>query len=260
MPFLAWWLAELRRHDEARGRRSLDVLDLHFYPQGGEYSDDTSAEMAGRRLRSTRALWDPTYTDESWIGEPVRLIPRMREWAALNYPGTKTALTEWNWGAEKTMNGALALAETLGIFGREGLDIACHWGGLDAGSPGYAAFKLFGNYDGAGSGFLGTGFAFAANSSNRDLLTSYAAQTRADGALLLMVINASRDSDLTPALRLAHAPRQPQVARSWRLWPEDTAHLTRGPDVELRADGDTLTLPFTFPASSVTLLRLEPGA
>ena len=257
MPFLAWWLAELRRHDETHGRRSLDVLDLHFYPQGGEYSDDASVEMAARRLRSSRALWDPTYADESWIGEPVRLIPRMREWADLNYPGTKIALTEWNWGAEKTTNGALALAQTLGIFARAGLDIACHWGGLDAGSPGYAAFKLFGNYDGAGSGFLGTGF--AAESSNRDLLTSYAAQTSADGALLLMVINASRDSDLTPALRLAHAPRRPQVARSWRLWPEDEAHVIRGPDVDLRADGDALTLPFTFPASSVTLLRLEPG-
>ena len=29
------------------------------------------------------------------------------------------AIGEWNWGAEKTVNGALAIADVLGIFGRD---------------------------------------------------------------------------------------------------------------------------------------------
>lgn len=263
MPFLAWWLDAIRRHDEATGRRSLDVLDLHFYPQGqGVYSDDATTATAALRLRSTRGLWDASYMDESWIGDRVRLIPRMLEWVNLNYPGTKIALTEWNWGAEGSVNGALALGEVLGVFGREGLDIACHWGALDAKSPAYAAFKLYGNYDGAGGSFLGT--AYTATSTNSDLLSCYAARTPDSRAFLMMVLNKSVDSDLAPALRLDGVPAAlggatPSRARGWRVWPDSGAGIVALPDVELSATAP-LTLSYVFPASSLTLLRLEAGA
>jgi hypothetical protein len=260
MPLVPWWLAEIRRHDEAAGRRTLDVLDLHYYPQGSEYMGDASATMSTLRLRSTRALWDPTYVDESWIAEPVRLIPRMREWVDLNYPGTKLGLTEWNWGAEHSMNGALALAQVLGIFGREGLDIAAHWGGLDAGTPAYLAFKLYGNYDSAGNSFSGT--SFAAHATQPDLLSCYGAQSK-DGGLALMVINSSADTDLTPDLRVDQVSRAlgggtPRRMRAWRLWPDEGMAITRGPDVDLPgASSAPLVVRTTFPASSITLVRLE---
>lgn len=269
-PFLQWWLSEIRRHDEASGRRSLDVFDIHFYPQGGEYSDDVSPEMAARRLRSTRGLWDAHYDDESWIGQPVRLIPRMREWVAANYPGTKVALSEWTWGAENSMNGALALAEVLGLFGREGLDMACHWGGLDPSWPAYEAFKIFGNYDSRGSNF--TGMSFAAHTTHEEMLSCYATQT--GGTLLVIVLNKSTDSDLTPTIHLTNAGALLGGAslkrmRVWRIWPDD-AHsgasgqrisITPGPDVALSnssgASAGGLSFTYTFPASSITLLRLE---
>lgn len=264
MPFLAWWLAEIRRHDERTGRRTLDVLDLHFYPQGGQYSDDTSADMAALRLRSTRGLWDPTYSDESWIGEPVRLIPRMREWVDQYYPGTRIALTEWNWGAEGAVNGALALADVLGVFGREGLDMACHWQDLASDSPAYRAFKLYGNYDSAGSAFTRT--SFAAQSTNAELLSCFAAQTPDNRALLVMVVNKSPDSDLSPELRLdnsvaAFGAAMPRRARVWRYWPDDAHDITPGPDLDLSNAGTSpLSLTTLFPASSLTLLRLEADA
>ena len=40
------------------------------------------------------------------------------------YPGTPIGITEYNWGAEDHINGATAQADILGIFGREGLDMA----------------------------------------------------------------------------------------------------------------------------------------
>ncbi len=52
----------------------------------------------------------------------------MRDWVKKSYPGTKTAITEYNWGALDSMNGALAQADVLGIFGRERLDLATLWG------------------------------------------------------------------------------------------------------------------------------------
>src|SRR5207248_4089884 len=117
MPFLPWWLDQVRQHDQQLSRRTLDILDVHYYPQGkGLYAGAVDDATSALRLRSTRSLWDPGYADESWIREPVRLIPRLREWVDHGYPGTMLAIGEWNWGAEKTVNGALAIADVLGIF------------------------------------------------------------------------------------------------------------------------------------------------
>ena len=42
-------------------------------------------------------------------------------------PGTKLAITEYNWGGTESLNGALAEADVLGIFGREGVGLATMW-------------------------------------------------------------------------------------------------------------------------------------
>jgi hypothetical protein len=100
-PLVEWYLREMRAQGERDGRRLLDFLDLHYYPQAAGVSlqgaGGTSTQAL--RLRSTRSLWDPTYTDESWIdgtegGPAVQLLPRMRAWVDAHYPGTKLAVTE----------------------------------------------------------------------------------------------------------------------------------------------------------------------
>jgi Glycoside hydrolase family 44 len=263
VPFMQWWLSEVQKHDALAGRRSLDVLDLHYYPQGLKNSDYNTPAIAAQLLRMTRSLWDPNYTDESWVNRKVRLIPQMRDWVNAHYPGTKLALSEWSWGAEDLPYGAVALAEVLGIFGREGLDIACHWGGIDPKSPGGQAFKLYGNYDGAGHRFGGT--AFKAISTNDAMFTGYTADT-GDGAILLMLINKSFDTDLTPQIRLDHLTTAlggavPSRARVWRYWPNLMKSIQQGPDITLPSgSGSQLTLTYTLPALSMTLLRIEAGS
>ncbi len=44
-----------------------------------------------------------------------------------HYPGTKLAISEYNWGSDDGISGALAQAEALAIFGREGVDLATRW-------------------------------------------------------------------------------------------------------------------------------------
>src|SRR5262249_5230871 len=88
--YLPWLLDALRQNQTATGTRLLDVFTVHYYPQGGEFSDDVSAAMQARRNRSTRSLWDPSYVDETWIADRVQLIPRLRGWVAAQYPGTRT--------------------------------------------------------------------------------------------------------------------------------------------------------------------------
>lgn len=183
--FLPWFLQQVRQHDEAAGVRTLDVLDIHYYPEG-LYNDDADADTAARRLRSTRSLWDETYVDESWINQPVALIPRMHKLIAQNYPGTKLGITEWNWGADRTMNGALALAEVLGIMGREDVYLANYWRYPEPNSPGFYAFKLFTNYDDQGGHFGNV--SLAATSSQPGWVSAFAAQSDG-GRLTLLLIN-----------------------------------------------------------------------
>jgi hypothetical protein len=155
VPLLPWYLKQLKERERTSGKRLLDVLDVHYYPQaGGVYSGNADPATAALRLRSTRGLWDPTYKDESWIGEPVRLLPRLKEWVQQNYPGLAISIGEYNFGGEQHISGALALAEALGRFGTEGIDYAFYWFEPPPNSPVYWAFRAFRNFDGKNGKFL----------------------------------------------------------------------------------------------------------
>ncbi len=188
-PFIEWYLDQMRAYEQQHGVRILDYMDLHYYPQasGVSLSGAGNAATQALRLRSTRSLWDTSYTDESWIAEPVYLLPRMRAWRDAHYPGTKLAITEYNWGALDHINGALAQADVLGIFGRERLDLATLWSPPNASEPGAYAFRMYRNYDGAGHKFGNV--SLPATSSNSSQLAIYAARRTSDNALTLIVIN-----------------------------------------------------------------------
>ncbi|MES2297498.1 MAG: glycoside hydrolase family 44 protein [Pseudomonadota bacterium] len=185
--YVPWLLAQMKAAETQTGVRLLDVFSLHYYPQGGEFSDDTSSTMQLRRNRSTRSLWDPNYTDETWIADKVKLIPRMKGWLASYYPGLQTAITEYNWGAENHINGATTQADILGIFGREGLDLATRWTTPAATTPTYKAMKMYRNYDGNKSSFGDT--SVSAATANPDNLSAFAAQRSSDGAVTVMTVN-----------------------------------------------------------------------
>jgi hypothetical protein len=170
-PLLVWYLQQLRAHEQQTGRRIVDVVDVHFYPQGKGIGlgreGGTDPDTAARRIRSVRALWDPAYRDESWIGEPVRLLPRLREWIDASYPGRGISIGEWNFGAEGHISSGLSAAEALGRFAEAGVTAAFYWTAPPRGSPPFWAFRAFRNYDGHGGRFgdLFLGSASAAGAS-----------------------------------------------------------------------------------------------
>ncbi|MBI5542527.1 MAG: glycoside hydrolase family 44 protein [Deltaproteobacteria bacterium] len=153
VPLLPWYLARLREHEQRTGNRLLDLVDVHFYPQGEDLKENSERTCA-HRIRSTRGLWDPTYVDESWIGEPIELIPRLRRWIEQSYPGLGISLGEYNFGAEQLTCGGVALAEALGRFGQQGLTAAFYWTAPPERSPAYWAFRAYRNFDGQGGHFL----------------------------------------------------------------------------------------------------------
>jgi Glycoside hydrolase family 44 len=252
--YTEWLLQQARAYEQTHGVRILDVAALHFYPQSGEFSNDTSTNMQLLRNRSTRALWDPSYVDESWIGDVeggiVRLIPRLKEWTANNYPGTKVGITEYNWGAENHINGGTTQADILGIFGREGLDVGVRWVTPAAQSPAYKAFRMYRNYDGNQSRF--GDLTVSTTAPSPDDVSAFAALRSSDRTLTVMIV-AKRLTDTTPVtVNLAnYAPSG--AAQRWQLDSANT--ITQLANVSV--SGSTLTL--SVPAQSITLLVI-PGS
>lgn len=197
--FIEWYLDELAAADNADGRRLVDALDLHWYPeaQGGGVriiEDNDSAEVATARIQAPRSLFDETYTETSWITQwstygPIALIPRMKEKIAANYPGTELAFTEYYYGGPNHISGALAEADVLGIFGREGVFAACLWEMSNGNAHFiYGGMALFRNFDGAGAAFGDT--SVHAETSEIEATSVYASlDSTATGRLVLVAIN-----------------------------------------------------------------------
>lgn len=244
--YLEWYLQQAHDDEAANGVRLLDYLDIHYYPQasGVALTDDES--VAALRLRTLKSLYDPSYIDESWIGTccgptAVNLIPRMKGWIAARYPGTKLAISEYNWGGDTGISSALAQAEALAIFGREGVDLATRWVAPAPGSRVEDAFRLYLDYDGAGSAVSGD--SVQAVSENVDDVGAYAVAGAGTRLFLLLFNKATGDRDAAVTLP---APLHWRA----RLWRFDGANSLGGAGTVEPAAG-SLTLP--LPARSATL-------
>lgn len=209
IPLIEWYLRKLAEHEKKTGERLLDVLDLHFYPQGKGMGVGTDGQVDPQtnalRIRSTRALWDPSYTDESWIKEPVKLIPRMRGWVDRNYPGLKLSIGEYSFGAEKHMSGGLALAEALGRFGQHGLYSAFYWTFPHEGTPAFWAFRAFRDYDGQGAAFEALSMPTDAPAE----ASAFAARSADGKRATLVLLNFSPTTPLEATVKLKGCPATP---------------------------------------------------
>lgn len=256
--FSEWLLQQAHAYEQAHGQRILDVFTLHYYPQSGEYSNDVSNSMQLMRNKSTRSLWDPTYVDASWIGTTginggiVELIPMMKQWVASDYPGTKTGITEYNWGAEGYPNGGTAQADILGIFGREGLDMATRWTTPPNPSYAYSAFKMYRNYDGSHSTFGDT--SVSAGGPNPDDVAPFAAVRTTDRALTIMIVAKSLTGTTPATVNLASFAAAGPVHR-WQLGNSSTT-IAAQPDLAVAGSSISLTLP----PQSITLLVVPAAA
>ena len=274
VPLIEYYLQQFAAYERAHGVRLLDYLDLHTYFAADNlgFSTGGDTQTQQNRLNSTRVFWDPTYTDPnlpqpnyvtdanytsncSTPLQPPQVIRMMKQWVANDYPGTKLAITEYNWGGLEHISGALAQADILGIFGREGLDIGTLWGAPDPAKqiPGLMAFEVFRNYDGAGSQFGDQ--AIATTSADQGKLAVYAALRTRDNMLTLVVINKTY-ADLTSTLNLENLTAS-GPAQVWLYSNANLKAILAQPNVAVATPtgGSTSsTLSATFPAQSITIL------
>lgn len=190
-PFIEWFLKSVADSDKQSGSRSLDVLTIHYYPSGGEYTGGNDAATQAQRVQAPRALWDGNYIATGWVAGTewgnLALLTRMKNYIDANYPGTKLGLTEWNFGGEDDISGAIATADALGIFGSQGLYMASYWGEPDKDSPAGWAFRMYRNYDGKGAQFGSRSVKTV--SSDTEMFSAYGALDESGSKLTVMLIN-----------------------------------------------------------------------
>ncbi|MBF0592266.1 MAG: VCBS repeat-containing protein [Nitrospirae bacterium] len=251
-----FYLDQMHKYEQKNNVRLLDYLDLHYYPENGvALTTAGDASTQALRLRCTRSLWDPTYKDESWIGgadqpsdwQEIRLIPRMHAWVDKWYPGTRLAITEYNFGGLEDINGALAQADVLGIFGREGLYLATLWDDVNDTQPGFYAFRIYRNYDGSHSKFGET--SILATSSDQSRLAIYAAQRSADNALTMVIINKTANT-INGSVAIANFTPSANNAQVYRYSSDNLNAIVHLADQAASASG----FSGAFPANSITLV------
>ena len=195
-------------HDSsvAAGKRLIDAIDLHWYPDLNRpvaLNDNADSASAAARIHAPRSLWDSSYVEESWIGQwfsPIALLPSMQTSIKTYFPGTKLSITEFNYGGRNHISGGLAVADVLGLFGKYGVYLASHWDAIG----GYilSAYKLYRNYDGGMNTFgevsVHAGMSDKVNSS------IYASTERGDpNRLHIIVLNKNFSRPLDASITIA---------------------------------------------------------
>ena len=201
--FLDYYLDSMKKASDTEGKRLIDVLDLHWYPEAKGGGDRitfgekiTNTECNKARLQAPRTLWDSTYLEDSWIAQycsdKLPLLPNVQKSIDKYIPGTKLAFTEYAFGGDEHITGGIAQADVLGIFGKYGVYLATIWGG---GSYTAAGFNIYTNYDGNGSTYGDT--KVKAETSDDENSSVYASvDANDDSKLHVIMINKNYDAPI----------------------------------------------------------------
>jgi len=295
VPMIEYYLQQFAKYSSAAyyNTRLLDFVDIHGYfapdyPAGsGDSVAFTTAGDTGEqeaRMNATRVFWDPTYTDPNYpqpnyITDPnyttscsppaqaPQLIPMLQKWVADDYPGTKTAIDEYNFGGLESINGAVVQADILGIFGRQGLGMSALWPSeqYSAQGPGNYAFAMYRNYDLANDGAtFGDVYLYASSSASgadgEGKLAVYGGQRSTDNAITLMVINKTYGS-LTSTISLENfAASNGATAQVYQYSNANLNAIVPQAAVNITppsGSGTASTIKYTFPGQSITLFVVQ---
>ncbi len=206
--FLDYFLDEMKKASDKAGKRLLDVLDIHWYSEAfGDHRINDAAATTDKdkaaRMQAPRSLWDSTYTEKSWISQtqttvvkggvtvpgPILLLPHILASIQKYYPGTKLAITEYNYGGDDNISGGIATADYLGILGREGVFASSYW--KMGASPTFvaSAIRLYRNFDGMNSTF--GALAASAQTSDNENTSVYASFNSGGNEVHIITLNKS---------------------------------------------------------------------
>jgi hypothetical protein len=259
--FIDYYLASMKNASDLANTRLLDVLDLHYYTEaaadGGTPVLTSEAESVREaREAAPRIFWDSTYNETSKSALSFKsktpLIPTLKGSVGIYYPGTEISFSEYAFGGGGDISGGIAAADTLGIFGREGVYSAnivtsdILYGGLP--DYEYAALRLYTDYDGEGGAFGSTSVGCDLGSDR--MASGYAATEGGDPNLTVVYMNKNSEDTQTVMFSL-YSDADYQTAEVYGFDEES-------PEVRHIDDFDIFGNTFTVevPAQTVYLFKI----
>ncbi len=245
--FLDYYLDKMDANSSVAGKRLLDALDVHWYPEAQDTPDFTDGNritndirttaMYNARMQAPRTLWDPTYVgangENSWINEwyssYLPIIPRIQKSINTYYPDTNLTITEYAYGGETHYSGGIATTDVLGIFGKYGVYLASYWGD---GNYVDAAVKIYTNYDNNKSTF-GDTEVYSTMSDTADSSIYASVFNGYTCEMHLIVINKNITNAITGTFNIT----SPQTFTSGNVW---------------KFDNNSVNIMATTPISSIT--------
>jgi hypothetical protein len=259
------YMAGIKTASTTYGKPVVDVYDFHWY---SEATDGTTRviNMTGSTLtdaqvqaivQSPRSLWDPTFTESSWIisvlGAPINILGRLQAKIAANDPGMKISITEYENGGFNHIAGTIAQADNLGIFGDMGVFAANFWPPNGTYSYTLAGFRAFRGFDGATANFGDTSLQ-ATSSAVQNVVVHASTDSTTPGRTVFVAINRSNASKVTAingqALSgTAHLYQMTATSATGQTVVEPVSIGT------MAVSGSSLTI--TLPAYSVTTIDVR---
>jgi hypothetical protein len=266
------YLAGIKTASTAYGKPVVDVYDFHWYSEAcasscmpdastrvtnltGSTLTDTQVQAI---VQSPRSLWDPTFTENSWITNsvlhaPINILGRLQAKVAAENPGMKLSITEYENGGFNHIAGTIAQADNLGIFGSMGVFAANFWPPSGTYSYALAGFRAFRGFDGGTANFPST--SLQTTSSDVASVVVYAASDPSIlGRICFVAINRSTSSKVTVINGQALAG----AAHLYQMTAASTAGQSPVQPVFaglVPASGPSLTI--TLPPLSVTTIDVD---
>lgn len=246
--YLDYYLDTMKKASDKEGTRLLDVLDIHYY-------SESSRVGAEDRLQSVRTLYEKGFVENSWIGqwcqENVPILPTIQTSIDKYYPGTKLAISEYNFGGED-LSGTIAQAEALGCYADAGVYFATLWGGNPYILSG---IKLYTNYDGNGSSFGDT--LVPTKTDDVSLASSYASVDGSDqGTVKAMLTNKSFTDSENATISLENSSTDYKAAAVYAVYGDsDKIRL-----IDIVDDVKNNEVNVTLPALSAAMIIISDDA
>jgi hypothetical protein len=255
--YIDFFLDTMKKASEqsSQSARLLDSLDLLFYTEavtdyGVSVLSSSSAAANTARMEAPRLLWDSTYEEASRSAVTYKaytpLIPTLQASIRMYNPGTKLSFSEYAFGGGDNISGGIAVADALGIYGKNGIYMA---GLVTSETPEYeiSGLQIYTNYDGNGGSFQ----TVSVEAESDDNAPVYAATgSDSDNRLTVLYINKT-NTDKNAEFTFVSASDYDNV----RIYGFDSLSSA----ITERTDGDLLVtdniFEFEIPALSVLMFE-----
>lgn len=262
--FLSYYLDKMADAEKTAGYRLVDAIDVHYYSEAkgdnrvtGD-SATTDADIAAR-VQAPRTLYDNGYREKSWLTDTLSrympFLPTIQKSIDTYYPGTKIALTEYNFGGGNHVSGAIAEADALGAFAKNDVYLATLWPLSTQIDYQLSAINLYTNYDGKGSSFGNT--LIGASTSDAEKATAYASiEDDDDSTVTLVLTNKDMNDTQHATISLAGTETSYSSATVYAI----TADSSEIRVIDVQNDIADNTVTIDLPALSVAQIILSDAA